>query len=201
VRTLSPGEAKQVKGELRKLKGKYKHGKRKSGDKVQYKGKTWLIYDLDRSADAPEGVELVLVSPDGSKMASGVRVDLLDEANISVPSGGSKSDFRGTYPGPRLPPNDEEAMSPMSHSGGVRGPGYGRHGRERVDVRTEDQDLRFSRSVRRSAPDFSMATGAFAGERGIAPMGRDTMNEDEAVDANGNFDPTKLKYPKELIGR
>ena len=115
-----------------------------------------------------------------------------NEANIAAKGGGSKSSFRGAYPGPQLPPEDEEAMA------GVRGPGYGRDGRERVDVRTEAES---------AIAAGGMSTGALIVEED-APRSRrrgrrrDRDNGPVTEDAHDpNFDPTKLRYPEELIGR
>lgn len=60
---------------LRRNKGKYKGPNGlKSGQKYQYMGKNWFIFDFDADAQAPGGATLVLVSDDFRETVRGVEI-------------------------------------------------------------------------------------------------------------------------------
>ena len=69
---ICPDEAKQIKKELKKHKGKKGPYDLEVGSLMTYQDKAWRIYDFDADASVPGGVTIVLVSRDLSRMVVGL---------------------------------------------------------------------------------------------------------------------------------
>jgi hypothetical protein len=79
TRRLSPAEIEAVKSQWPDVKrGKYKEGHWKSGMMVRLNGKKWYVWELQAERDAPDGILLVLISPDFTEMEDWVRTDEVD---------------------------------------------------------------------------------------------------------------------------
>jgi hypothetical protein len=76
TRRLSPAEIEVAKSQWPDMKrGKYRQGRWKSGMVVKLNGKKWYVWDLQLERNAPDGISLVLISPDFTEMKDWVRTD------------------------------------------------------------------------------------------------------------------------------
>jgi len=76
-----------------RFRGKYKAAGMKSGQRVKWNGKPWIVYDFQADSTATKGVKIALVSLDKKRMVQSVDISELSESVAGISSSNKVSDI------------------------------------------------------------------------------------------------------------